>query len=89
MEIKQEALEKFKKYVQAFIKAFREVKEQLIKFFREKWNWLKEKAIELYQLKESKQQHITRKHLMDFTRKKNFHQVIDRRPRQMIRKIIR
>ena len=89
MEIKQEALEKLKTFAQEFIKSFRVVMEQLIRFFRENWNWLKEKAIELYQLEESKQQHITRKHLMDFTRKKNFHQVIDRRPRQMIRKIIR
>lgn len=89
MEIKQEALEKLKTFAQAFIKTFRVVVEQLIRFLRENWNWLREKAIKLYQLEESKQKHTTCKHRMDFTRKKNLNQVIDRRPRQTIKKIIR
>lgn len=91
MEINQEAQDKLKNLARACTKmlnAIFECMKQFIKWVEENWNWLKTKWIELYQLHEKKQKNKKSQHHMNFSRKKITHQVIDRRPKQMIRKII-
>lgn len=92
MEINDTALDKFREIGKAFALAFNTIFECLkrcIKWIKENWKWLKEKIIELYQFEEKKQKDKKYQYHMNFHRKKINHQVIDRRPKQMIRKIIR
>lgn len=91
MEINQETREKFQEMAKAIAKVFTKVREWFAKFFQKNWSWLKEAAIKWYQLEEEKEARpITRQfHKRDFSRQKISHQVIDRKPRQMVRKIIR
>lgn len=88
----QESLNKLQAIAKSCAKVFSEIFEyvkQFAEWLKENWNWLKEKFVELYQLEEKKQSVKKNQYHMNFSRKKIMHQVIDRRPKQMIRKIIR
>lgn len=85
-------LDKLQAIGKAFVKAFNAIfkcLKKFIKWVKENWKWLKEKTIELYQFEEKKQKTKKHQYSMNFNRPKMNHQVIDRRPKQMIRKIIR
>ncbi|WP_419957232.1 hypothetical protein [Psychrobacillus psychrotolerans] len=91
MEINQETRDKLQALAKSCAKIFSEIFENMKQFaewIKDNWNWLKEKCVELYQLEEKKQKTKKNQHHMNFSRKKITHQVIDRRPKQMIRKII-
>ncbi len=91
MEMNQESLDKLQAIAKSCAKVFSEIYayvKQFAKWLRDNWNWLKEKYVELYQLEEKKQKTKKNQHHMNFSRKKITHQVIDHRPREMIRKII-
>ena len=92
MEINQESQDKLQAIAKSLAKVFGKIVDSLKKFVKWlqcNWKWLKEKWIELYQLEEKKQKSKKNQHQMNFSRRKITHQVIDRRPKQMIRKIIR
>lgn len=91
VEMNQESLHKLQAIAKSCAKVFSEIFErvkQFTKWLKDNWNWLKGKWIELYQLEEEKQKTKKNQYRMNFSRKKITHQVIDRRPKQMIRKII-
>jgi hypothetical protein len=64
------------------------VLERLIKFFRENWKMIKEKAIELYGFKENMEIAKRNHQKLNFSRPRIRHQVIKRKPRHLIRKVI-
>ncbi|WP_313891138.1 hypothetical protein [Psychrobacillus sp.] len=91
MEISQENLEKLQTIAKEFSKAFNAMCEALVQFGRwliDNWRLIKEKVIEFYQIEEKKQKQPKHKGRIDFTRHKIANQVIDRRPRHLIQKII-
>ncbi|MEK5148784.1 hypothetical protein MKX53_17525 [Psychrobacillus sp. FSL K6-4615] len=91
MEINQETQDKLQAIAKSLAKVFNEIFEyvkQFAEWIKNNWSWLKEKCVELYQLEEKKQKATKNQHHLNFSRKKITHQVIDRRPKQMIRKII-
>ena len=90
-ELNRESTDKLQALAKACAKMFNAIFEwvnQFIKRVQENWKWLKTKWIEFYQLNEKKEKVCKRQYLLNFSRKKIMHQVIDRRPKQMIRKII-
>ena len=92
MEMNQESLDKLQAIAKSCAKVFGKIFDyikQFAEWIKDNWNWLKEKWVELYQLEEKKQKDKKNQHHMNFSWKKIKHQVIDRRPKQMIRKIIR
>lgn len=91
MEFNREATDKLQALAKEFAKIFNAIFEwmnQFIKWVQENWKWLKTKWIKFYQLNEKKEKACNRQYHMNFSRKKIMHQLIDRRPIQMIRKII-
>lgn len=91
MEMNQESSDKLQAIAKSLAKVFNEIFEyvkQFAEWIKNNWSWLKEKCVELYQLEEKKQKTKKNQHHLNFSRKKIMHQVIDRRPKQMIRKII-
>lgn len=91
MEINQETQDKLQALAKACTKMVNTIFEcmnRFIKWAQENWEWIKVKWVEYYQLVEKKEIAHKDKHCMNFYRKKITHQVIDRRPKQMIRKII-
>ena len=92
MEINQETKEKLQALAKAYTKIINKIFEcmnRFIKWAQENWEWIKVKWVKYYQLVEKKEKVYKDKHFMNFSREKIMHQVIDRRPKQMIRKIIR
>ncbi len=85
----EEALKDLREAFEPFRQAFKVVLERIVIFIREKWEFLKEVTVKWYQLEEEKQIVVRQHHHRDFSRQKITHQVIDRKPRQFIRKIIR
>ena len=61
----------------------------LIEFTNKIYEWFKEKVIELYQFEEERPVPKRNLHKIDFTRRKMQHQVIECKPRHLIKKIIR
>lgn len=91
MSINQESKDKLQALAKTCTKILNAIFERLnqfIKWIQENWKWLKTKWIEFYQLNEKKKKVCKHQHQMNFSRKKIMHQVIDRRPKQMIRKVI-
>lgn len=89
MEISQETREKIQRAVKALVEASRKIREWFMNFFRDNWKRIKEAAIKWYQLEEEKEMIIRRRYKRDFNRQKISHQVINRKPQHMVRKIIR
>lgn len=88
----QESSDKLQAIAKSLAKVFNEIFEyvkQFAEWIKENWNWLKEKCVELYQLEEKKDKLKSNQYPMNYSGKKMIHQVIDRKPRQVIRKIIR
>lgn len=91
VEINQETLHKAQAIARNCIKAFNAICEavkQFIRWVKENWMWLKGKVKDFYQLEEVKKKHPQHKGRLDFTPRKIPQQVLDRRPKQFIRKII-
>lgn len=85
MEIDQEIYEKLKMACDKLVESLRKIAQ----VFMNAWKWIKEKVIELYQLEEERPASIRNYHKFIFTRQKVHHQVIERKPRHLIKKIIR
>ncbi|MER2172084.1 MAG: hypothetical protein ABS938_15810 [Psychrobacillus psychrodurans] len=92
MEINQESIDKLQELAKACTKilnAIFECMNQFIKWAQEKWELVKATWFDEYhQMVEKKENLYKHQRHMNFTRNKITHQVIDRRPKQMIRKII-
>lgn len=71
-----------------FVKAFKDAWERIGNVLREKWGLFKEAAVKWYQLEEEKPVKIQSQYRRDFSRQKITHQVIDRKPKHTVRKII-
>lgn len=89
MKISQENREKLQGLVKSITNAWSKICERLMEFFRNNWKLLKKAAIKWYQLEEEKEVVVRQRYKRDFTRQKISHQVVDRKPKYMIRKIIR
>lgn len=86
MENNEKTLEEF---IASIAKAIKEVWERIKNGLLKKWDILKKIAVKWYQLEEEKPVKIHNKHRKDFSRQKIIHQVTDRKPKHMVRKIIR
>ena len=86
MEINQE---KFVAAIKAIAKWAEKVIANVRAFFLRNFEWLKKAAVKWYQLEEEKKVVVRQRHKRDFSRRKMSHQVIDRKPHRMVRKIIR
>ncbi|MEK4713455.1 hypothetical protein [Sporosarcina sp. FSL K6-5500] len=84
-----EAIKDFLEAFEPVAQAFREILERAAKFFRNLWEKTKTVAIKWYQLEGEKQFVVRHHHKRDFSRKKISHQVINRKPQHLVRKIIR
>ncbi|MFJ8064887.1 hypothetical protein ACIQYS_09660 [Psychrobacillus sp. NPDC096426] len=82
MEVNQEIIENLKALVRSITKAIQKIWGPI-------WKWIKENTDVLYRWEEQKKRPNRNRYKMDFSRKKVSHRVADRRPKQMIRKIIR
>lgn len=89
MGISQETREQLKGFVKKLSELFARVARRIREWFQENWKWLKEAAIKWYQLEEEKEVVIRLRYKRDFSRQKISHQVMDRKPQHLIRKIIR
>lgn len=85
MEGNQELSEKLKRALYNLSEALRPIVKALIKC----WNQFKEFVIKHYQFEEETQTPIRNHHKFNFTRQKMHHQVIERKQKHLIKKIIR
>jgi hypothetical protein len=83
-----EAFEKIKDFLGVFAETVKTVAEEIVQFFRENWKMIKEKAIELYGFKEDMKIAKRNHQKLNFSRPRICHQVIERKPRHLIRKVI-
>ncbi|MBO0586134.1 hypothetical protein [Sporosarcina sp. E16_8] len=84
-----DAINDLLKVFEPIARAFKEILERAAKFFRSIYVKTRKVAIKWYQLEEEKQVTVRQHHRRDFSRHKIKHQVINRKPRQFNRKIIR
>lgn len=84
MEINQESLNKIVEVLHAIAK-------RIAKAVQNIWIWIKGNANRLYKLLELEHSpnKDTQKHKLNFTHHKVHHQVIERKPRHLVKKIIR
>ncbi|PZX07915.1 hypothetical protein C7437_1011037 [Psychrobacillus insolitus] len=84
MEINQELYEKAKVFFDKLVEGLRKIAQAIVKVL----DWIKEKSIDLYQFEEEKPLSKRNHHKLDLTRQKMQHQVIECKPRNLIKKII-
>jgi hypothetical protein len=84
----REVYEKLEAFLIGFARTCKTVLEGLMKFFRENWKIIKDKAIELLISKEDMKIAKRNHHKFNFSQLKVRHQVIERKPRHLIRKVI-
>lgn len=93
MQVNQETLDKLNSLAKVFTKVFdalKEVFKKIVNWALENWNLIKVKAVEFYQLEKMKEnKNPQQKWRLNLSHPKMLHQVTDRRPKNMIRKIIR
>lgn len=89
MEINQETRYSIRKMGEKIVKAFVEIVNRIWEWVQENWQWLKEAAVKWYQLEEKKKVVVRQPYKRDFSRQKISHQVINRKPQHLVRKIIR
>jgi hypothetical protein len=80
--------EKLKAFLDNFAETVKTAAKRIVQFFRENWKMIEEKVIELLKSKKDVKIAIRNHHKFNFTRSRIHHQVIDRKPRQLIRKVI-
>jgi hypothetical protein len=85
MEVNQELIDKLKYVLGKLAEALRPMVKALVNY----WNQFKEIIVEHHQFREDKQTSIRNHHKVNFTRQKMHHQVIECKPRHLIKKIIR
>jgi len=84
-----DAINDFLMAFEPMVRAFKVILERAAKFFQRIYVKTRKIAIKWYQLEEEKKVVVRHHHKRDFGRKKISHQVIDRKPRQINRRIIR
>ncbi|KAA0944166.1 hypothetical protein FQ087_18755 [Sporosarcina sp. ANT_H38] len=89
MEINQETYDLLIKIGEGFKRAFARLRRVIGEWVERNWKWLKKVVIKWYQLEEEKKVVTRQHHRRDFSRQKMSHQVINRKPHHMVRKIIR
>lgn len=89
MEISQETRDAMVAVAQKIVKAFSEAIKKFREWIQEDWQRLKGASIKLNQLNEEKKTVVRQRFKRDFKRRKFSHQVINRRPHCVVRKIIR
>ncbi|MEK4247118.1 hypothetical protein MKZ20_17615 [Psychrobacillus sp. FSL K6-2684] len=88
MEINQEAIDKLKETISRFVRSITEAFNNFIKWIHKHWKLIKENWTEFYQYEKEKTIPKKVSYRKEVSVNKMQHQVIDRRPKQMIRKII-
>lgn len=89
MGINQETRERIQAMAKALAEMWSRIRERISKIVRNIWEKTKTVAIKWYQLEEEKKVVVRHHHKRDFSRQKISHQVVDRKPRQINRRIIR
>ncbi|QNK87766.1 hypothetical protein H7992_21785 [Sporosarcina sp. resist] len=89
MEINQETRERIQAVAKALAEMWSRIRERLAKIVRNLWEKTKTVADKWYQLEEEKRVVVRQHHKRNFSRQKITHQVTNRKPQHMVRKIIR
>jgi hypothetical protein len=84
----RDVYEQLKLFLSSFAEVVKTVAKRIVQFFRENWKMIKEKAIELYGFKEDMEIAKRNHQKLNFSRPRIRHQVIERKPRHLIRKVI-
>ncbi|MER2169017.1 MAG: hypothetical protein ABS938_00120 [Psychrobacillus psychrodurans] len=88
MEFNQNEIEKMKTIIRNLYEWFKKAVEQITSAFRKYWKWIKEEVEKIHHIEEKRTVFKSYNHKLNSTKQRMEHQVIDRKPRVMIRKII-
>lgn len=89
MEINPKTIEALKEVVRSLVKSITDAFKNFIKWAQEHWTFIKENWSKFYQFEEERTMQRVVPYRKDFPVQKMHHQVIDRKPRCMVRKIMK
>lgn len=88
MEINLKTIEALQEVMRIFVKSIADAFKNFIKWAQEHWTFIKENRSNFYQFEEEKPMQKITSYRKEMPVQKMQHQVIDRKPRYMVRKII-